>query len=304
MYRFFGDRVDPGVAEPCFGTAHGLKQLRAGGARLTDDVECLVPPVGGHLAAPRVGILGRTDRGEQHLGGSHPEAEQERGGAIVGIEPVVRGAEGFARRDQHPLVTSTRDLKEDLVLPLELDLLIVDAPRQEHQPIHVEQIGLGQGFGGPGAGLSARRHGRKIVYFGPPKSSGRRRKWSVAARTSGSFRTRNSSRASGPHRTSATRSARLRPIRAASSESGSAATWKRRRTRSRNGVTSRVSHSARAFIQLARAAGVVGNVKAKLSANAPPNPESAAAPHHPGIRAGGGAASSGAMPPPPRTGRP
>src|SRR2546428_3677163 len=39
--------------------------------------------------------------------------------------------------------------------------LVVDAPRQTHQPIHVEQVGLGQRFCGPRPGLSARRHGTK-----------------------------------------------------------------------------------------------------------------------------------------------
>src|SRR2546422_11238531 len=87
---------------------------------------CLVAPVGRHLAASRVGVLGGTDRREQHLGGGHTQAETERTVAIVGIEPVVRGTEGLARRDQHGFMTGARDLEENLVLPLELDFLVVD----------------------------------------------------------------------------------------------------------------------------------------------------------------------------------
>src|SRR2546425_8327294 len=85
--------------------------------------------------------------------------------------------------------------EEDLVLSLELDLLVVEAPGQEHQPIDVEQVGLGQRLGGPGpGGLGARRHDPKdSAYFVPPKSFLSRGKYPSAARTSGSLRSRNCS---------------------------------------------------------------------------------------------------------------
>src|SRR3989454_10094492 len=103
------------ISEPRLRAAHGLEQLRAGGARLADDVERLVAPVGRHLAAPRVGILGRTDRREEHLRGGHAEAETERAVAIVGIEPIVCGAEHSPSGHQHALVSRAGDLEEDLV---------------------------------------------------------------------------------------------------------------------------------------------------------------------------------------------
>ena len=146
------------VAEPRFCAAHGLKELRPRGARLAHDVERTMAPVRWHLPAARVGILGGADRREEHLRRGHAETETERAIAIVGIEPVVGGAEGFARSHQDSFVPGARDLEEDLVLALELDFLVVDASRQEHQPIHLEQIGLREGFGGPKAGLGARRH--------------------------------------------------------------------------------------------------------------------------------------------------
>src|SRR3989454_11833312 len=55
------------ISEPRLRAAHGLEQLRAGGARLTDDVERLVAPVGRHLAAPRVGVLGRSEEHTSEL---------------------------------------------------------------------------------------------------------------------------------------------------------------------------------------------------------------------------------------------
>src|SRR2546422_4829578 len=65
MDWFLGDRLDPVVAEPRLLTADGLEQLRTGGARLADDVECLVAPMGRHLAASRAGVLSGTDPREQ-----------------------------------------------------------------------------------------------------------------------------------------------------------------------------------------------------------------------------------------------
>jgi hypothetical protein len=47
-------------------------------------------------------------------------------------------------------VTRARNLEEDLVLALELDLLVVDAARQEDQPVNVEELGLGERDGGAG----------------------------------------------------------------------------------------------------------------------------------------------------------
>ena len=48
----------------------------------------------------------------------------------------------------------TRDLKENLVLPLELDFLVVEAPRQQHVSVNAnELIGREAGAGTTG-GLS------------------------------------------------------------------------------------------------------------------------------------------------------
>jgi hypothetical protein len=48
-------------------------------------------------------------------------------------------------------VAGAGDLKEDLVLPLELDLLVVDPAGQQHDPVNVEQVGLFELRGGSGA---------------------------------------------------------------------------------------------------------------------------------------------------------
>ena len=145
------DPVDLGVAEPRLGAPDGLEELGAGGAGGADDVEVLVAPVGRHLPAARVGVVGRADGGEELLGGGHAEAEAEGAVAVVGVEPVVGRAEDLGGGGQHALVAGAGDLEEDLVLPLELDLLVVDPAGQQHDAVDVEQVGLFELGGGSGA---------------------------------------------------------------------------------------------------------------------------------------------------------
>ena len=101
-----------------------------------------------HLAAARVGVIGCADRGEQLLGRRHAQAETERPVAIVGVEPVVARTENLGGRGQDRLVAGTGDLEEDPVLPLELNLPVVDAPGEQDQAVDVEEIGLGEDSGG------------------------------------------------------------------------------------------------------------------------------------------------------------
>ena len=49
------------------------------------------------------------------------------------------------------------DLEEDLVLPLELDLLVVDATRQEHRPVGGDELVLREAVRGA-AGLGGGGH--------------------------------------------------------------------------------------------------------------------------------------------------
>ena len=121
------------------GAAHGLEELGAGGGGLGHDVQAAVTPVRGHLPAARVGVVLRPHRGEEHLGGGHPELEHQRPVPVVGVEPVVPGTHGHAGGHQDGLVAGPADLEEDLVLPLELDLLVVDPAGQVHRPVDREE---------------------------------------------------------------------------------------------------------------------------------------------------------------------
>ena len=134
------DRRDLLVEARGFRAADGLEALRAGRARLRDDVELLVSPVRRHLPAARRRVVLRPDRGEQHFVGGHAERQAERPVAIVGIEPVVGGLELHAGGDQDGLVAGAADLEEDQALVLELDFLVVNPAGQDHRPIGSEQV--------------------------------------------------------------------------------------------------------------------------------------------------------------------
>jgi len=60
--------------------------------------------------------------------------------AVVRVEPVVAGLESQPRGDEHGLVPCARNLEEDFVLPLELNLLVVNAPRQVHRAVDADKF--------------------------------------------------------------------------------------------------------------------------------------------------------------------
>ena len=119
-------------------------------------------PVRRHLTAAAGGIVLGADRREQHLERCHAERQTQRAIAIVREEPIVPGAEVHAGSNEHRLVTGTADLEECVTLILELNLLVVDLARQEHQPVRGEELVPGQSLvltpahphGGAGVGAS------------------------------------------------------------------------------------------------------------------------------------------------------
>src|SRR5690606_11753432 len=61
------------------------------------------------------------------------------------------------------LVTGPADLEEDPVLPLELDLLVVDPTGEQHDAIEVEELGLLEAGGGARARGGASGHPEKMA---------------------------------------------------------------------------------------------------------------------------------------------
>ena len=113
------------------GAAHGLQELRSRRRGLGHDVQLLVSPVRGHLAAAGVGIVGRADGFQQLLIRRHAQRQAERAVAIIGIEPVVAGPQHHAGGDQQGLMSGAGDLEENLLLALEQDLAVVELARQD-----------------------------------------------------------------------------------------------------------------------------------------------------------------------------
>src|SRR5438093_219291 len=82
--------------------------------------------------AVRVRVRRCAHRREQHLRWSHAEGQAEGSVAIVGVEPIVSGAEDLTGGDQDGFVAGPGNLKKDPVLPLELDLLVIKPAGQRH----------------------------------------------------------------------------------------------------------------------------------------------------------------------------
>ena len=81
-----------------------------------------------------------ADGGEQHVERRHAKLEAQRAIAIVRIEPVVARLQRQAGGDQNRLVTGAADLKKDLALVLQLDLLVVQPSREQHRAVGREQL--------------------------------------------------------------------------------------------------------------------------------------------------------------------
>jgi len=125
--------------ETRFRAAHRLQELRPRRRGARDHVQLRVAPVRRHLASGRGRIVLGAHRAQQHVVGGDAEMQHQGPVAVVGVEPVVSRAQGQPRGDQDGLVPRAADLEEDLVLPLELDLLVVHPPGQVHRPVDGQQ---------------------------------------------------------------------------------------------------------------------------------------------------------------------
>ena len=102
-----------------------------------------VAPVRRHLAAAGGGIVLGADRGEQHLERGDAELQAQRAIAVVGIEPVVAGAQRQAGGGEHRFVAGAADLEKDLALVFELDFLVVQLARQQHAAVRRRAVDRG-----------------------------------------------------------------------------------------------------------------------------------------------------------------
>jgi hypothetical protein len=125
---------------PRLGHADAGKALGAGRRGGREDVEAPRPPVGGHLAAGGGLARLRADGRQEHLQRRHAEAEAESPVAVVGEEPVDARLHQEGGGDLDRLVPGPADLEEDAVLPLQLDLPVVQPAGGQREPVGPDEV--------------------------------------------------------------------------------------------------------------------------------------------------------------------
>src|SRR5690349_1883908 len=88
----------------------------------------------------RIRICHRCNCRKQLLERRHTKLQTQGTIAIVGIKPIVTWTKHHSRCDQNGLMSGTTDLKENLVLILELNFFIIEPPRQIHRAKHLEHF--------------------------------------------------------------------------------------------------------------------------------------------------------------------
>ena len=123
-----------------FGDADAVQALRRDGAARGRNVQPRVRPVRRHLPAAGCRIVRGADRAEEHVERRDADRQRQRAIAVIREEPVVPRSKVLPGRDEHGLVPRAADLEKCLALILELNLLVVDLPRQEHEAIGGQKI--------------------------------------------------------------------------------------------------------------------------------------------------------------------
>ena len=77
---------------------------------------------------------------QKHLERRDAQREAQRAVTVVGINPIVAGSKNEPCRSLHAFMPRAADLKECLVLALELDFAVVDSPRKIHDAVNLKKI--------------------------------------------------------------------------------------------------------------------------------------------------------------------
>ena len=122
--------------------------------------------MGGHLASAGCRVGGCAHGLQHHFVRRNAQGQGQRTVAVIGIEPVVSGAEREPGGDLDRFVSGAGDLEEDFVLPLEEDFAVVDAARGVHQAEGLDKEFRGEALkavlGRTGGGVNGRGHEQKV----------------------------------------------------------------------------------------------------------------------------------------------
>ncbi len=126
------------------GDSGGVGELTSDHGRLCEDPATGVGPVTGQLtpAGGDVVLLGE-DR-QEHFQRSEPPRQADTHVPVVGEHPVPVPVEGENRSDLHSLVARRPEDECGAALALQGEHAIVDPPREEHQPVHLEYLAIGE----------------------------------------------------------------------------------------------------------------------------------------------------------------
>src|SRR5438445_6066736 len=105
-------------------------------------------PVRRHLPSTRAGIVSSAHRLQKHVVGRNTQSEAKSPITVVRIEPVVAGLQRERGSYSDGLMASPGNLEEDLLLALEHDLPVVDAPGRVHNPVGFDHLLAGKAFVG------------------------------------------------------------------------------------------------------------------------------------------------------------
>src|SRR5579863_3251037 len=121
-------------------TANGVQQLGAGRRGSTNKVKFVIAPVRGHLASAAGSVSGSADSLQEHFCGSYADGQAQGAIAVIREEPVVSRTKRQSGSDLKRLMPRPRDLKEDLLLPLEKNLAVVEPAGQIHEPVNFDHL--------------------------------------------------------------------------------------------------------------------------------------------------------------------
>src|SRR5579862_9344753 len=99
-----------------------------------------ITPVRGHLPPARTWIVGRTHPLQEHLVRLHAEGQAQGAIAVIRVEPVIARFQRQTGSHTDRLVTCARHLEEDLLLPLEQNFPVINAPGGVHQAVGLDEL--------------------------------------------------------------------------------------------------------------------------------------------------------------------
>src|SRR5205085_8169365 len=97
-------------------------------------------PVRRHLPTVRVRVSRSAYSREKLFERSHSQLQTQGSVAVVWIKPIVTSLQSHPSRYKHGLVPRAADLKEDFVLILQLNLFVINAPREIHSAVHLNHL--------------------------------------------------------------------------------------------------------------------------------------------------------------------